>query len=80
MGVIIPNITVIRSLGNQNGWVRTLLRWLRRAPNAIADHPMGFHSFVRWFLPWLGVSELEKTLVNILAVIEQIVDYTVDAT
>ncbi|NXX46976.1 EFC1 protein, partial [Tricholaema leucomelas] len=26
-----------------------------------------FHSFARWFLPWLGVSELEKAMVNISA-------------
>ncbi|NXX84255.1 ERVV2 protein, partial [Urocolius indicus] len=24
-----------------------------------------FHSFSRWYLPWLGVSELEKAIVNI---------------
>ncbi|NXQ91900.1 ERVV2 protein, partial [Nyctibius grandis] len=29
-----------------------------------------FHSFARWFLPWLGVSELEKALVNISVAIE----------
>lgn len=46
---------------------------------AIANHPTGLHSFLRWFLPWLGVSELEKTLVNFSAVIEKIENYTVDA-
>ncbi|NWY18615.1 ERVV2 protein, partial [Aphelocoma coerulescens] len=28
-----------------------------------------FHDFIRWFLPCLGVSELEKTIVNICATI-----------
>ncbi|NXK35359.1 ERVV1 protein, partial [Piprites chloris] len=36
----------------------------------------GFHSFVRWFLPWLGVSELEKTVGNISFTIECIENHT----
>ncbi|NXU60079.1 ERVV2 protein, partial [Turnix velox] len=39
----------------------------------------GFHAFARWFLPWLGVSELEKAIVNISAIIEKIENRTVDA-
>ncbi|XP_040982865.1 endogenous retrovirus group V member 2 Env polyprotein-like [Aquila chrysaetos chrysaetos] len=42
-------------------------------------HPTAFHSFVRWFLPWLGVSELEKAIVNISAVIENLENRTIDA-
>ncbi|NXY82169.1 ERVV2 protein, partial [Alcedo cyanopectus] len=38
-----------------------------------------FHSFARWFLPWLGVSELEKAIVNISMVIEKIENKTMDA-
>ncbi|NXA98895.1 ERVV2 protein, partial [Melanocharis versteri] len=38
-----------------------------------------FHSFARWFLPWLGVSELEKAIVNISAVVEEIENRTVNA-
>ncbi|NWQ91294.1 ERVV2 protein, partial [Burhinus bistriatus] len=38
-----------------------------------------FHSFARWFIPWLGVSELEKNIVNISAVVEQIGNATSDA-
>ncbi|NXN20321.1 ERVV2 protein, partial [Indicator maculatus] len=37
-----------------------------------------FHSFARWFLPWLGVSELEKAIINISAVIEKIENRTID--
>lgn len=77
--MIVPNITVTRSLRNQNEWVRTFLKRFKRTQNTTADHPTGFHSFVWWFLPWLGVSKLEKTLVNVSAVIEQIENYTVDA-
>ncbi|NXU30731.1 ERVV2 protein, partial [Thalassarche chlororhynchos] len=38
-----------------------------------------FHSFTRWFLPWLGVSELEKALVNLSAAIEILGNNTADA-
>ncbi|NXH69799.1 ERVV2 protein, partial [Hydrobates tethys] len=37
-----------------------------------------FHSFVRWFIPWLGVSELEKAIVNISATMEKIENLTID--
>ncbi|NXW78536.1 ERVV2 protein, partial [Hirundo rustica] len=36
----------------------------------------GFHRFVRGFLPWLGVPELEKAIVNISGVFEQIENRT----
>ena len=39
---------------------------------------MAFHSFARWFLPWLGVSKSEKAIVNISAVIEKIGNETMD--
>ncbi|NWW42080.1 ERVV2 protein, partial [Panurus biarmicus] len=38
-----------------------------------------FHKFVRGFLPWLGVPDLEKAIVNISGVIEQIENRTNDA-
>ncbi|NXM81672.1 ERVV2 protein, partial [Oenanthe oenanthe] len=38
-----------------------------------------FHCFIRWFLSWLGVNELEKTVVNISATIEYIENCTIDA-
>ncbi|NWQ80330.1 ERVV2 protein, partial [Columbina picui] len=38
-----------------------------------------FPSFTRGFLPWLGVSELEKTLVNISATIESTENQTIHA-
>ncbi|NXX87320.1 ERVV2 protein, partial [Urocolius indicus] len=37
-----------------------------------------FHSFARWFLPWLGVSELEKTVVNISVMMEGAFNATSD--
>ncbi|NXR16311.1 ERVV2 protein, partial [Semnornis frantzii] len=38
-----------------------------------------FHSFVRCFLSCLRVSELEKTIVNISAIQERIINLTTDA-
>ncbi|NXQ92676.1 ERVV2 protein, partial [Nyctibius grandis] len=39
----------------------------------------GFHSFARWFVPWLGVSELEKAIVNLSATMELATNATIDA-
>ncbi|NWU70350.1 ERVV2 protein, partial [Pterocles burchelli] len=39
----------------------------------------GFHSFARWFMPWLGVSELEKAIVKILSELENAANRTIDA-
>ncbi|NXQ84637.1 ERVV2 protein, partial [Nyctibius grandis] len=35
-----------------------------------------FHSFVRWFIPGLGVSELEKAILNISGETEKLANYT----
>lgn len=47
--------------------------------NPLVKRPSGFHSFARWFIPQLGVSELEKAIVNISATIEKIENATMDA-
>lgn len=41
--------------------------------------PTGFHSFVRWLIPSLGISELEKAVINISATVEIIENATADA-
>ncbi|CAM4507462.1 unnamed protein product [Lepidochelys kempii] len=51
----------------------------RRSPNPIVQRPMGFHQFVRAFLPWLGVAELEQAIVNISATLKIIKNNTIDA-
>ncbi|NWT48334.1 ERVV2 protein, partial [Chroicocephalus maculipennis] len=38
-----------------------------------------YHSFIRWFIASLGVSELEKAIVNISATIDRIISSTADA-
>lgn len=47
--------------------------------NPLVKRPSRFHSFTRWFIPQLGVSEIEKAIVNISATIEKIENTTVDA-
>ena len=47
--------------------------------NPLAEKPTGFHSFVRWYIPSLGVSELEKAVVKLLATLEMIENATMDA-
>ncbi|KAF1521241.1 Endogenous retrovirus group V member 2 Env polyprotein, partial [Eudyptes sclateri] len=39
----------------------------------------GFHSFVRWIFPWLGVSKLEKAILNVSATMELALNATGDA-
>ena len=52
---------------------------MQRVLNPVVEKPTGLHSFARWFIPSLGVSELEKTFVNISATLEMIENATVDA-
>lgn len=79
LGVVLPDITVIKTLNPEKRWIRTFLKRTKKSRDAITDRPTKFHSFVRWFLSWLEVSELEKTIVNISAVTENIEDNVIDA-
>jgi len=82
LGAIVSNLTITNKLHQQKGRVKTFIRQIKKTHNATAERPTGFHSFhsfTRWFLPRLGLSELEKTIVNISAVIENIENRTTDA-
>ncbi|XP_072715512.1 endogenous retroviral envelope protein HEMO-like [Ciconia boyciana] len=60
------------------GILRTSWKQAKREDNPLVIRGTKFHSFVRWFLPWLGVSELEKAIVNISAVLEQMENLTIN--
>ncbi|XP_040977177.1 endogenous retrovirus group V member 2 Env polyprotein-like [Aquila chrysaetos chrysaetos] len=62
------------------GFVRSLLlKVQKRTSNPLIEQPSGFHSFVWWLFPMLGVSELEKTIVNISATLDEIFNTSTNA-
>lgn len=77
---IILNITIIEDMQNQSpGLLEAHLRKIKRTSvNPLVERGMAFHSSVRWFIPWLGVNELEKAIVNISAIAEELENNTSD--
>lgn len=65
----------------RNSWVGTNFYgwWWRRRGNLLIDRPAAFHCFALWFIPWLGVSELEKAIMNMSASVEVIENKTMGA-
>uniref|UniRef100_A0A8C8BJH2 Env polyprotein n=1 Tax=Otus sunia TaxID=257818 RepID=A0A8C8BJH2_9STRI len=66
LGPVLPHIAIESQL--KGGWIRSFWECTKR-----------IFSFARWFLPWLGVSELEKAIVNICATLEITINATTDA-
>lgn len=52
---------------------------LEEKRNPLIERPTAFQSIVRWYIPSLKVSELEKVVVNILATMEKRKNATVKA-
>lgn len=79
LGAVVPNLTIHERLSEE--WVHTHIRKIKQSvgENPLVKRPTAYHSFVRWFFPWLGVSELEKAIVNISAVVKKIKNKTADA-
>uniref|UniRef100_A0A8D0FZH5 Envelope protein n=1 Tax=Strix occidentalis caurina TaxID=311401 RepID=A0A8D0FZH5_STROC len=78
-GILLPISYPIRNL---QGVSRTLwyqVKQKREVENPLVIRGTGFHSFVRWLIPMLGVSELEKAIVNISAAVEMLANATADA-
>uniref|UniRef100_A0A8B9T1U2 ERVV2 protein n=1 Tax=Anas platyrhynchos TaxID=8839 RepID=A0A8B9T1U2_ANAPL len=77
-GYLIPSMTVHDVV--PRGYLRNhIWRIRRKINNPLIERHTAFHSFVRWFIPWLGVNELEKAIVNISAIIEKLENKTLDA-
>lgn len=67
------------SVDEMKGWVRSYVHRMERSTNALVESPTAFHFFARWFIPWLGVSKIQKALLNVAAVMESISNSTTDA-
>ncbi|XP_054246936.1 endogenous retrovirus group V member 2 Env polyprotein-like [Indicator indicator] len=76
-GQLIPQYTIHNEI--TTGIVRSPWRRVKRVLNPLIERPTGFHSFVRWLIPMIGVSELEKAIVNISASMEIALAATEDA-
>uniref|UniRef100_A0A8C3JU16 ERVV2 protein n=1 Tax=Calidris pygmaea TaxID=425635 RepID=A0A8C3JU16_9CHAR len=75
LGYVIPQHRIYNHSHPPPGIRRTHWWRKRRIPNnPLVDRPMAFHSFAR-FIPWLGVSELEKAVINISASLEKIENF-----
>lgn len=71
---IATNITIVKSISNLSK-----LGPIQCVENPLIRRPSGFHSLARSFIPWLGVSELEKTIINVSAALEDINNASADA-
>lgn len=79
VGALAPILSMHDRTNPLTGYLRTPWKRVGRALNPLVEKPTSFHSFVRWFIPFLGVSELEKAIVNISATLEIIENATIDA-
>ncbi|XP_037228138.1 syncytin-2-like [Falco rusticolus] len=81
LGALVPNITIIdkRTLDPLRRRWRSILIRNRRMNNPLIERLTGYHSFMRWLIPSLGVSELEKAIANISAIIKTIENKIIDA-
>jgi len=51
----------------------------RRNHNPLIERPMAFHSFARWFPPWLESQWIGKSVIKHSAIVEKIGSKTMDA-
>ena len=81
LGFVVPAIQ-FPSSHPPGSWLRTFLHRVERTgdnPTNLITRPTAFHSFAPWFIPWLGVCGLEKTILNISASIERMTNNTAQA-
>ncbi|XP_040977084.1 LOW QUALITY PROTEIN: endogenous retrovirus group V member 2 Env polyprotein-like [Aquila chrysaetos chrysaetos] len=78
-GYLAPQISIFEGALPPRGFLRTPWLRVKRTENPLIIEGTRYHSFVRWLIPSLGVSELEKAIVNISATLEVIEKATIDA-
>uniref|UniRef100_A0A8C2T1C6 Envelope glycoprotein n=1 Tax=Coturnix japonica TaxID=93934 RepID=A0A8C2T1C6_COTJA len=77
LGLVVPNMEIIPREINGTLWHRSFYgRTKRTILNPLIERLTGFHAFVRWFIPGLGVSELEKAILNVSGEVEKLANAT----
>lgn len=79
IGTVVPEIDIISKSEFPKGHLRSFIMRHKRTLNPLIEKSSGFDKFMRGLVPWLGVPELEKAIINISGVIEQIENRTSDA-
>uniref|UniRef100_A0A7M4FPL2 Uncharacterized protein n=1 Tax=Crocodylus porosus TaxID=8502 RepID=A0A7M4FPL2_CROPO len=79
LGRVVPTVDLHSSLSwhEVSNFPPGLPRHRRAVENPLVLRYMRFHQFIRAFLPWLGVPELEKAIINISGVMENFINASV---
>ncbi|XP_029872700.2 endogenous retroviral envelope protein HEMO [Aquila chrysaetos chrysaetos] len=76
LGVMSTDLEIHPKTVSSATWHRTFLTRIRRTLNPLIERSTGFNSFVRWLIPALGVSELEKAVLNVSGETEKLANST----
>ncbi|XP_074004904.1 LOW QUALITY PROTEIN: syncytin-2-like [Numenius arquata] len=79
IGYLTSQDTVFNQSEIPSGMLRTPWRRIREVENPLVTRGTRYHSFIRWLIPSLSVSELEKAIVNLSATTEALEKTTIDA-
>ncbi|XP_059576651.1 endogenous retroviral envelope protein HEMO-like isoform X1 [Alligator mississippiensis] len=76
LGRVIPGFKMHSAIYLEQ--IKNFNHHMKRAVNPLATRNTGFHRFVRTFIPWLGIRELELAIINISATIKAMGNATAD--
>jgi len=76
LGVLTSDLQIHPEVLPKDTWHRTYINRVKRNLNPLRERPAGFHSLLRCFMPSLGVSELEKAILNISGETEKLANST----